>query len=234
MLLIRCLVVLCLAGLINACGLFEGKDDLAYKNAQSAKPLDIPQDLNKPDGIQRLEIPGADEGSAVDPEQLEKPPQIVNSVDLAELDSEAAADAKAKKAAQSAPAKGVTSVLTHNEDGASLLLVEAGFDQVWPLLGPALEELGFAIDDSNKGARVYVISKTLPVVNFDDEPVHPGDEQPDVKEQYQIRLQSSDGKTRIAVHNKFGTLESSGLSEHLLLQIKQIIANPAGKQQHKG
>ena len=233
--LIRCVVVLCLVGSISACGLFGGKDEQAYKNAPSEKPLEIPEGLNKPEGIQRLDIPSAGTETSADPEELEKPPKIVKSVDLAELEAEDTSTAKESKTAQAeTPPKGVSSVLTHNEDGASLLLVDAGFERVWPLVGPALEELGFTIDDSSKGAQIYTISKKLPVVKFEDKPTHPGDEEPDVKEEYQIHLNSDEDKTRIAVHNKFGTLESSGLSEHLLLQLKEIIANPKAKNQTGG
>ncbi|MGD8570665.1 MAG: outer membrane protein assembly factor BamC, partial [Gammaproteobacteria bacterium] len=142
----------------------------------------------------------------------------------------AAGSAKTQTTETGKPIEGVTSRLTRNADGDSLLLVDAGFDKVWPLLEPALKELGFTIDDSSRGAQVITVSKVLPTVRFDEQAPHPADEEPEVKEEYQIHLETADDKTRVTVHNKFGTLESSGLSEHLLLQISEIIKNPKAKK----
>ena len=88
--------------------------------------------------------------------------------------------------------------------------------------------MGFTIDDSSRGGQFYTISKELVTVNIEEQ-VHPGDEKPPLKEEYQIHLKQMDEKTRITVHNKFGELEGSGLSDHLLLQIMEILKNPVKK-----
>jgi uncharacterized lipoprotein len=226
----RFLLIGCLAVTVTGCGLFKGKDELAYKNAPSGQPLVIPEGLNDPPRMNPFNIPAdADQQASVDPRELEEPPAIDKSVDLSELDSserESAPEAQPQTAKVDQPIEGVTSKLTRNSDGESLLLVDAEFEQVWPLVGPALSELGFSIDDSSRGAQIYTVTKLLPQVRFEDEPPHPGDEEEDVKEEYQIHLETMDDKTSITVHNKFGTLESSGLSDHLLLQLKEIIAKP--------
>ena len=73
---------------------------------------------------------------------------------------------------------------------------------------------------------LYEISRDLPTLKYSDEPVHPGDEEPEVREEYQIHLKPEEGKTQITVHNKFGQVEGSGLADHLLLQIKELMENP--------
>jgi uncharacterized lipoprotein len=240
----RFVVVSCLIVLLAGCGLFRGKDEYAYRNAKSEKPLQIPQGLHAPPETSQYEIPpGANDGPDADPEGLEQPPQIVKSVDLSEAqlaqeaaknkagtEQGAAGTAKTSATKAGEPIEGVTSRLTRNADGDSVLLVDADFDRVWPLLEPALKELGFTIDDSSRGAQVITVSKVLPTVRFEEQAPHPADEEPEVKEEYQIHLETADDKTRVTVHNKFGTLESSGLSEHLLLQISEIIKNPKAKK----
>jgi uncharacterized lipoprotein len=114
-----------------------------------------------------------------------------------------------------------------------MLLVDGNFDMVWPVVGPALQELGFTIDDSSRGNQMYMISKELITVNIDDKPVHPGDEKPPVILEYQIHMKEVDKKTQITVHNKDGVLEGSGLTDHLLLQIREILANPGQKSRDK-
>jgi len=44
--------------------------------------------------------------------------------------------------------------------------------------------------------------------------------------EYQIHVKSQGEKTEITVHNKLGQIEGSGLADHLLLQIKELMENP--------
>jgi len=62
--------------------------------------------------------------------------------------------------------------------------------------------------------------------DIDGKPVHPGDKKPDVKEEYQIQVKESGENTLLSVRNKFGQPDGSGLADHLLLQIKEILENP--------
>ena len=112
---------------------------------------------------------------------------------------------------------------TATPDGTKILLVKADFEKTWPVVGSALVELGFDIEDSSKGNGVYSIVKVLPVVEFEKKNPHPGDETEDIKEEFQIHLKEVDKNTELTVHNKYGKLEGSGLADHLLLQIESVI-----------
>jgi len=236
MFLTRFIVVMLLIMALTACGMFRSNKEFAHLNAESTKALDIPDGLITPRGTQSLEVPDIKVDTIDLTSDLVEPPVIIKSVDLSELDEDAA------KADSSAGASGdqplateektlvaLTSRQQRTPEGDSILLVDADMDQVWLAVRPALEELGFTIDDSSRGGQFYSISKELITVKVDDEPEHPGDEKPALKEEYQIHLNPRDEHTQITVHNKYGELEGSGLSDHLLLQIKEIMANPAKK-----
>lgn len=238
MLLIRSSIVLCCALSMAACGMLSNEKEFAYLNTRMTQPLQMPEGLQAPQGSQPVLVPQINVDTIDLTNDLMEPPQIVKSVDLAELDDDKpkkAAPDKAPSTSQTEPARvALLSNPSRTPDGKSILLVDGTFDAVWPLVEPALKELGFTIDDSSRGAQVYTISKELITVRVDDDPVHPGDEKPPIKEEYQIHLKQVDEKTQITVHNKFGELEGSGLSEHLLLQIKEILANPEQQSQDDG
>lgn len=234
-------VAVLVVALVSGCGATT-EEKHAYRNAATIKPIEMPPGLKMPGGQQPMEIPEQTETKLASVDELEKPPRIIESVDLKILDDN---NDKNKSAAQnqSAPVNASsqdpgeltaevnvappTMQLSKNDNGDSLLIVDGDFDKVWPLVKPALIELGFTIDDSSKGSEIYEISKELPTLNAFDKPVHPGDEKPEVKEEFQIHVKPADEKTQITVHNKLGQLEGSGLAEHLLLQIKQIMEKPA-------
>ena len=216
---------------ISGCSLFKSDDPYAYRNAKSGKALEMPEGMAMPDTLQRQRdvIPESPSASAVPVEKLELPPEIIKSVDLKELDAreESRADTQAGGEKDTLAKKQVLTItVTKNTSGDSLLMVDEEFDGVWPQVRPALEALGFTIDDSSRGRELYAISKTLPAFELPDEPIHPGDEKPEVKEEFQIHVKPSDSKTQITVHNKFGQLDGSGLADHLLLQIKELMENP--------
>ncbi|WP_455207681.1 outer membrane protein assembly factor BamC [Kaarinaea lacus] len=240
MLSIRFIVVLSLSVCLVACGMLKNEKEYAYLNAKSSRQLQMPEGLIAPHGSQPLLVPEVHVDTIDLTNDLLEPPQIVKSVDLAELDDEST-----KKGAESKTKSGkeketessqvaLLSIHTRTEEGDSMLLVDGDFNTVWPMVAPALKELGFTIDDSSRGSQIYTISKELITVNIDTEPVHPGDEKPAIKEEYQIHLKEMDEKTQITVHNKYGELEGSGLSDHLLLQIKELLAKPGQKSQDDG
>jgi uncharacterized lipoprotein len=236
MLLIRVIVLILLSISLAACGVFNNKNEYAYLNAQSSRPLQMPEGLHAPQGSQPMFVPGVHVDTIDLTNDLVEPPQIVKSVDLSELDTD---QSRKQPQAESGPEKsGSTTVAlkstqTKTPEGTSMLLVDGNFDMVWPVVGPALQEMGFTIDDSSRGNQMYTISKELITVNVDDKPVHPGDEKPPVILEYQIHMKEVDEKTQITVHNKDGVLEGSGLTDHLLLQIREILANPGQKSQDK-
>ncbi|HEY5603181.1 MAG TPA: outer membrane protein assembly factor BamC [Gammaproteobacteria bacterium] len=222
---------------LAACGLFNNKNEYAYLNATTSRQLQMPDGLSIPRGNQPMLIPDVQVDTLDLTNDLVEPPQIVRSVDLAELDADPSrqkAETKTNPAETTEPVRvALASTPTRTPEGRSMLLVDGDFDTVWPLVGPALTELGFTIDDSSRGSQIYTVSKELITVEIDTKPVHPGDEEPPVKEEYQIHLQQRDAKIEITVHNKYGVLEGSGLSDHLLLQIREILANPIPKTQEK-
>jgi uncharacterized lipoprotein len=223
MLSIRVVVILLLTVVLAACGIFSNSKEFAYFNAKMSSPLQMPEGLSVPQGNQPVFLPQVQVDTIDLTNDLVEPPQIVRSVDLTELDAEQ----KTQEAEPQQPEPTRVALLskqTRTPEGDSVLLVDAEFETVWPLVAPALKELGFTIDDSSRGAQVYTISKELATVNID--PVHPGDEKPAVKQEYQIHMKQVGEKTQIAVHNKYGELEASGISDHLLLQIGEILANP--------
>jgi len=236
MFLTRFIIVLLLGLALTACNMFRSNKEFAHLNAESTKALEIPDDLIAPKSTQPLEVPDIKVDTIDLTSDLIEPPLIVKSVDLSELDEDnAKIDSSAKESevqAQAAEEQTLLALISRQErtpEGDSILLVDANFDQVWPAVGPALEELGFTIDDKSRGGRFYTISKELISVNIDDTPEHPGDEKPPLKEEYQIQLKQVDEKTQITVHNKYGELEGSGLSDHLLLQIMELLENPVKK-----
>lgn len=220
------LILLLLAGANVACSISEEQKH-AYRNAESIKPISMPSGLELAQSRESLAIPEQTKTKLASVDELEIPPRIVDSVSLDILDDETA---KAEKTASEKPVqaslKPVSVSVTRDDKGDSMLLVDGKFDQVWPLVKPALIELGFKIDDSSRGSEMYVISKELKEVRPFDEPIHPGDQEEPVKEEYQIHVKPSGEQTRITVHNKLGQLEGSGLADHLLLQMKQVMENP--------
>lgn len=222
-------VVIVLSILQISCGISEEQRH-AYRNASTIKPIEMPPGLEMARGKDSLAIPAQTEEKLASIDELEKPPRIVENVNLNELDEDEAAKTDSeKKAKESAElkSKAVSVTATRNTNGDSILLVDEVFDKVWPLVKPALIELGFSIDDSSRGTEMYVISKELPDLDLSNKPIHPADEEKEkVKEEYQIHVKPSGEQTQITVHNKLGQLEGSGLADHLLLQIKEIMENP--------
>ncbi len=226
----RIIVVFLLGLVLTACSMFKSNKEFAHHNAESTRPLEIPDGLIAPRSTQPLEVPDIKVDTLDLTSDLVEPPTIIKSVDLSELDADSGKIAgEAGPQAPVAEEKTLLAFTSREEktpEGDSVLLVDGGFDQVWPAVGPALEELGYTLDDSSRGGQFYTISKELISVNIEEQ-VHPGDEKPPLKEEYQIHLKQVDEKTRITVHNKYGEMEGSGLSDHLLLQIKGLLENPA-------
>jgi len=228
----RSIIVVVAVGLTASCGMFGGEDKHAYRNAESIKPIEMPPGLVMRNSKESLQIPEQTSGKLVSVEELEQPPVIVKSVDLKVLDdasdTTSAVTATGNESPDSSKTKSSSLKIsaTKDENGDSLLLVDEVFDTVWPLVKPALIELGFTIDDASRGTEIYAISKVLPTLDVSGKPVHPGDVKEEVKEEYQIHVKPSGEKTNITVHNKLGQLEGSGLADHFLLQIKEIMENP--------
>ena len=228
----RSIIVVVAVGLTASCSMFGSEDRHAYRNAESIKPIEMPPGLIMRNSKESLQIPEQTSDKLVSAEELEQPPVIATSVDLKVLDdasdTASAVTATGNESPDSSKTKSSSLKIsaTKDENGDSLLLVDEVFDTVWPLVKPALIELGFTIDDASRGTEIYAISKVLPTLDVSGKPVHPGDVKEEVKEEYQIHVKPSGEKTNITVHNKLGQLEGSGLADHFLLQIKEIMENP--------
>ena len=228
----RSIIVVVAVGLTASCSMFGSEDRHAYRNAESIKPIEMPPGLVMRNSKESLQIPEQTSDKLVSAEELEQPPVIATSVDLKVLDdasdTASAVTATGNESPDSSKTKSSSLKIsaTKDENGDSLLLVDEVFDTVWPLVKPALIELGFTIDDASRGTEIYAISKVLPTLDVSGKPVHPGDVKEEVKEEYQIHVKPSGEKTNITVHNKLGQLEGSGLADHFLLQIKEIMENP--------
>jgi len=230
---IRIMLVLLFAAVLVACGSTGNNKEYEYLNAKMTKPLKMPEGFAPPRGTQVVLVPNVPVNTVDLTDDLVEPPQIVKSVDLAELDSgkpNSASASASQSAKGSEPAQvALLSKQTTTPEGESVLLVDGKFDVVWPAVAPAVKELGFTIDDASRGAQIYTITKEVVTVNI--EPVHPGDEKPPTMQEYQLHLKQAGDKTQITVHNKYGELERSGLSDHLLLQIQELLANPVQQSQ---
>ena len=233
--MMRCfawLNIIFLLAALNGCSLFSGNDPYAYRHAKTGKPLVIPDGLVKPPDNPENDVPQSTQKTIGKIEELEQPPEIINEVDLSELQmsnlAKKSTDSKTTNKQQSSPAQALSIKMLKDSEGDSMLNVKQKFDIVWPLVKPALEELGFNIDDASRGRELYAISRVLPNLNadIDGKPVHPADKKPDVKEEYQIHVKEMGENTFLTVHNKFGQPDGSGLAEHLLLQIKELLENP--------
>jgi len=217
---------------ITGCGLFDSQDQYVYRHTTAVKPLEAPSGLTIPADNQQNDVPASSITPTESIEDLERPPDIVSEVDLKELQAmdKSTKSAKLDKSngAAAAPTPALSMAFTKNTEGESVLEVKQKFDIVWPEVKPALEELGFNIDDASRGRELYAISRVLPELNFDidNKPIHPGDKKPEVKEEFQIMVKEMGDSTHITVHNKFGQPEGSGLADHLLLQIKEVMENP--------
>jgi len=215
---------------LSACGLFGANDANAYKATKSVAPIAVPQQLKLPQGEHTLVVPEVNAVVDTLTDDIELPPQIVKLADIEKKVAEENAKADAGVESSNNPDSGgvlrqpLKSQATKNELGSSLLIVDASLGKVWPNMAPALKELGFNVDDANRGDQVFTIVKELPT--FEEKELELGEEEQRVQESFQIHLKSLDDKTQITVHNKYGKLDGSALADHLLLQIQERIENP--------
>jgi len=208
--------------LISACGLFGANDTNSYKKTKSVEAITVPQQLKLPRGEYTLTVPEVRADAEPLTGDIQLPPQLVALADI----EKKVANESAVVESGAGLRQSLKSHATKNQEGTSLLIVDAGVDKVWPNMAPALKELGFDIDDANRGSQIFAIVKELPTLEIEEKKVDPGEEKQIIKEAYQIHLKGLEDKTQITVHNKYGKLEGSALADHLLFQIQERIENP--------
>ncbi|WP_286844745.1 outer membrane protein assembly factor BamC [Idiomarina sp. UBA4206] len=63
-------------------------------------------------------------------------------------------------------AEGIDTRLSQAAEGHSIFVVEDNFDQAWPLVNLALEEIGFEVDDLNRESGTYFVEYSEPGSGF--------------------------------------------------------------------
>lgn len=105
-------------------------------------------------------------------------------------------------------------------DGRPVLVLEAGFARSWRMVGRALEQRGFRVEDRNRDDGVYYIRYLDPDRaeqrgGFFSRLAFWRDSEPESAD-YEIRLEEADRNTRIAVHDNNGTRDGSSTAARIL------------------
>lgn len=207
--------------LLSGCGMFSHKHDRDYLQSKSIKSITVPDGDQQPPLSHDYDIPP----SSVQPETdktklnaLEKPPAF----DAGAADEEGLLDGDKPK---SKP-KGLNVREARNTDGYSLLVVEAKYGRAWDSVGVALKNMGFTVEDSDRGDGIYSVYQTIHRVMSDEEKfLRPRDDK-GLREQYQIHLEDHDNLTRVIVRTPDGKVDDSDLAKHLLIQLRAELEHP--------
>lgn len=73
---------------------------------------------------------------------------------------------KQQQAVAQLKAEGIDTQLTQTDTGESILLVEDNFEQAWPLVNLALQDIGFEVEDLNRETGTYFVSYSEPDSGF--------------------------------------------------------------------
>lgn len=242
----RLLVVFFIVFGLLACGT-TGEEpepfDHPYLHSKTLPRLKIPSNLETPKNNELMPIPDLPDQSSLAVRQLERPPLIAAVKDSLEKDlAESKADTEADTAevlTQTVSTKPLLSHIKGDELGQQSLVVEAEMDEVWPRIGPAVQRLGFAIEDKSRGMQTYKIYRD--VARPEKEPNEDirklkGDfDTPEaikspldiaLREEYLIKVIPAQDQTIVSVRNKSGDIDGSGLARHLLVQLQYDLEHP--------
>ncbi len=103
-----------------------------------------------------------------------------------------------------------------NDDGHSVLLVEAPFDKTWRRTGIALGNLGFVIEDHDRANRIYHVYNDLPSSRSEEDIKYGRPEDATVREEYWVHVNESDTGSIISMHSKLGKPTDSTYARHVL------------------
>ena len=212
--------------LASGCGVFSHKHDRDYLKSSSITPITIPKGDEQPAVNHEYDIPK----SPVSPEKnvaklevLEKPPAF----DASAAENEGLLESGKPKTVN---ADALSVREARNTEGYSLLVIEAKFDRAWDSVGTALKNMGFKIDDSDRGDGIYSIYQVINRVMGDEEKfLRPRDDK-GLREEYQVHLEDHEDFTRVTVRTKDGKVDDSDLAKHLLVQLRAELENPLSKR----
>ena len=120
------------------------------------------------------------------------------------------------------------SILRRGRDEVSLEINES-FDRAWRITGVALDRVGFAVEDRNRGDGVYYVRYSDPMAGQEEEgflsklAFWSGDDKPDPEKQYQVRLSQGGEKTRVTIFDQAGTRDNSETALRILTLLQEQI-----------
>lgn len=130
--------------------------------------------------------------------------------------SEQRATAEAKKGGGAAKTGSAPRSQMMRNQGQVALQINENQDTAWRLVGMALDQVGFAVEDRNQAEGVYSVRYADPYADSGESKgmlsklaFWKGDSKPDPTAQYQVRLSGQGGSTQVTVHsNKGGSAET--------------------------
>jgi uncharacterized lipoprotein len=210
--------------MMSACGLFKREHDRDYLQSKSITTFNMPDGMQPPPQNHQFDIPSSSvplDQDVAKLDVLEKPPTF----DMTGLDDEGLLDTSQKDSDTEA----LSVREARNTDGYNLLVVEAKFDQAWDTVGNALKQMGFTIEDSDRGEGIYSIYQSINRVMDEEEKFLRPRNDKGLREQYQIYLEDRENLTRIMVRTSSGKVDDSALAKHLLVQLRYELEHPRSK-----
>jgi len=209
---------------VSGCGMFSHKHDRDYLHSTSIQPISVPAGDQPPPVNHEFDLPPTQQTPEKDVAKLnalEKPPAF----DAGAADEEGAFSAN--KTRSNPDALNVREA--RNTEGYNLLVVEAKFDRAWERVGTALKNMGFQIEDSDRGDGIYSIYQTIHREMTDEEKfLRPRDDK-GPRESYQVHLEDHEDLTRVTVRTPEGKVDDSDLAKHLLVQLRAELEHPQAK-----
>lgn len=210
----------------TACSINKEKRENVYRQAQTEPKLKVPEDLKQPAERRSLMDVPEDLDTGEISKGLELPP-VMTGVDLESDVEKNQVATEDEETGQEKEKEKLQSEIISKSDNTQLLLVKSDIDTVWPRVAIAIKELGFNIDDSNRGKFYYSISREferLQTIQDPSKPVEMGLETP--KEEYLIYVEPGEERIEISVRNTKREIEGTVLAKQLLQQIKNSIDQP--------
>ncbi|MGB1109699.1 MAG: outer membrane protein assembly factor BamC [Gammaproteobacteria bacterium] len=108
-------------------------------------------------------------------------------------------------------------------DSGQALLMEDGFSRSWRVIGQALDQIGFTVEDRDRSRGIYYVRYRDPELETEEESKSWlsslkfwGSDEPPPTEQYQILVSAVDRGSRVTVLNEQGQPDLSGTGGRIL------------------
>lgn len=126
------------------------------------------------------------------------------------------------------PAENGQLEVDRDAEGQPILLLDSGFARSWRMVGRALEQRGFRVEDRNRSEGVYYIRYLDPDREADNRGFFQRmafwRDSEAVPTEYQIRLDEVDRETAVAVFNERGERDASGTAARILGLIREQLS----------